>query len=275
MIRIERRIGTGRPPRGGRDGGDARGRGVRGDDARARRGGGGVREIYARRVRGRGGGGGVRAGGGLFGKGARGVLRSPAGGGGDADASGGDVDRGGGGGGEEDRGDRFEVEIGRRGGDGVGDRVWNARGRRARVRGDVRGGDGGDGDAFGVVVSVGLPCSTNVVRFGRVEKGELVVDSRTVDPAAPSIWAMTPKSTPEAPTKETQWLYCTDKGSGRAEKMPHFKWTGDLRPAMISHDERTFRGLLTVPKDVVRTDYAETSYPNLRQSLGCSKYCTS
>ena len=135
------------------------------------------------------------------------------------------------------------------------------RGEDARAYAETCAATTGDGDAFGVVVSVGLPCSTNVVRFGRVEKGELVVDSRTVDPAAPSIWAMTPKSTPEAPTKETQWLYCTDKGSGRAEKMPHFKWTGDLRPAMISHDERTFRGLLTVPKDVVRTDYAETSYP--------------
>jgi methionyl aminopeptidase len=59
---------------------------------------------------------------------------------------------------------------------------------------------------------------------------------------------MKPKSTPEAPTKETQWLYCTDRGMGRAEKMPNFKWTGDLRPAKISHDERYFRGMLAVPE---------------------------
>ena len=116
-------------------------------------------------------------------------------------------------------------------------------------------------DCFGFVVSVGLPCSTNVVRFARVRKGVLEMDERVVDPAAPSIWAMKPKSTPEAPTKETQWLYCTDRGNGRAEKMPNFKWTGDLRPAKISHDERYFRGLLPVPEDVVKTDYAETSYP--------------
>ena len=116
-------------------------------------------------------------------------------------------------------------------------------------------------EEFGVVLSVGLPCSTNVVRFAVVRGGMLEMDDRVVDPAAPSIWAMKPKSTPEAPTKETQWLYCTDRGMDRAEKMPHFKWTGDLRPAKISHDERYFRGLLAVPEDVVKTDYAETSYP--------------
>ena len=121
-------------------------------------------------------------------------------------------------------------------------------------------GDAGE-DAFGVIVSVGLACSTNVVRFGVVRKGKLEMDARVCDPAAPSIWAMKPKSTPEAPTKETQWLYCADKGSGRSETLPNFKWTGDLRPAKISHDERYFRGLLPVPADVEKTDYAETSYP--------------
>ena len=116
------------------------------------------------------------------------------------------------------------------------------RGEDARARTRRRARRRRATGTFGVVVSVGLPCSTNVVRFGRVEKGSWSWTRERWDPAAPSIWAMTPKSTPEAPTKETQWLYCTDKGSGRAEKMPHFKWTGDLRPAMISHDERTFRG---------------------------------
>jgi methionyl aminopeptidase len=118
-----------------------------------------------------------------------------------------------------------------------------------------------DEKTYGIIVSVGLPCSTNVVRYGRVVNGKLEVLERVTDPAAPSVWAMKPKSTPEAPTKETQWLYCTDRGMGRAEKMPNFKWTGDLRPAKISHDERYFRGMLAVPENVVRTDYAETSYP--------------
>ena len=130
---------------------------------------------------------------------------------------------------------------------------------RAYARACAAGED--DEDAFGVIVSVGLACSTNVVRFGVVRKGKLEMDARVCDPAAPSIWAMKPKSTPEAPTKETRWLYCADKGSGRSETLPNFKWTGDLRPAKISHDERYFRGLLPVPADVEKTDYAETSYP--------------
>ena len=87
---------------------------------------------------------------------------------------------------------------------------------RAYARACAAGED--DEDAFGVIVSVGLACSTNVVRFGVVRKGKLEMDARVCDPAAPSIWAMKPKSTPEAPTKETRWLYCADKGSGRAKR---------------------------------------------------------
>ena len=45
------------------------------------------------------------------------------------------------------------------------------RGEDARAYAETCAATTGDGDAVGVVVSVGLPCSTNVVRFGRVEKG--------------------------------------------------------------------------------------------------------
>jgi methionyl aminopeptidase len=128
------------------------------------------------------------------------------------------------------------------------------------------------GDAFSLIVSVGLPCSTNVVRIGSFSKGVVRIDERVIDPAAPSAWAMAPKSTPEAPTKDAQWLYCTNKGKGRSETMPEYSWTGDLRPAKISHTEG-FRGLLPVPEDVVRTDYAETSRPISEEQSRLQRIC--
>ncbi|CAG9462337.1 unnamed protein product [Pedinophyceae sp. YPF-701] len=50
------------------------------------------------------------------------------------------------------------------------------------------------------------------------------------------------------------WLYCTNKGAGRAKVCPDFKWTGALRPHKIGPTRE-------VPSEIVRPDYAEGGVP--------------
>ena len=59
------------------------------------------------------------------------------------------------------------------------------------------------------------------------------VDDTVVNPAAPSVWAMTPKSTPENPTKDEPRMYCLSRGRARAEKMPRSatRARSDLTPS--------------------------------------------
>jgi len=112
--------------------------------------------------------------------------------------------------------------------------------------GDDDGADGADdADAtYAVIVSVALSCGTNVVRGAsyaatRDEDAAAgfasvvaTVDPIVIDPAAPSTWAMTPKSTPESPTKDEPWMWCLARGQKRADALPPFAYK-ELKPHPI------------------------------------------
>lgn len=116
-------------------------------------------------------------------------------------------------------------------------------------------------DAYAVIVSVALACGTNVVRGATYAVSGADVVATTgewaVDPAAPSVWAMTPKHTPENPNPSEPWLWCVDRGRGRSDKMPPFNYAGKLRPAPIM-TPRNVLHLRDVPEGIVRPEYAET-----------------
>ena len=69
---------------------------------------------------------------------------------------------------------------------------------------------------------------------------------------------MTPKTTPESPSKDEPWLWCLSRGRSRAEKMPAFNYSGELRPFPIM-TPRNALNLRTVPAENIRPDYAETA----------------
>ena len=113
-------------------------------------------------------------------------------------------------------------------------------------------------EGFSALVSVALSCGTNVLRGATYKiSGEdvtCVVDDVVVNPAAPSVLAMTPKSTPEKPTKDEPWMYCLSRGRARAEKMPPFNYGGPLRPYPIMTPRNTLH-LRDLPANVPVTDY--------------------
>jgi len=120
-----------------------------------------------------------------------------------------------------------------------------------------------------LIVSVNVPCGMSVVMFGANVDGEVVVDSHAIEHAAPSIWALAPKT---ATSDDERWLYCVNKGNGRTKTLPEFAWTGNLRPGKISHSDG-FRGLRAVPDGVKRTDYAETSRPTSEETSRLQRLC--
>ena len=80
-------------------------------------------------------------------------------------------------------------------------------------------------EGFSALVSVALSCGTNVVRGARytvAAGGDVAcaVDDTVVNPAAPSVWAMTPKSTPENPTKDEPWMYCLPAAGPERRRCP-------------------------------------------------------
>ena len=120
-------------------------------------------------------------------------------------------------------------------------------------------------EGFSALVSVALSCGTNVVRGARytvAAGGDVAcaVDDTVVNPAAPSVWAMTPKSTPENPTKDEPWMYCLSRGRARAEKMPPFGYAGPLRPYPIMTPRNPLH-LRDLPPNVPVTDYYEDAEP--------------
>lgn len=129
--------------------------------------------------------------------------------------------------------------------------------------------------SYTILVSVALSCGTNVVRGASYavkpaetdEEGgssstavEASVSDIVVAPAAPSVWAMTPKHTPENPSKDEPWLWCLSRGRSRAAKEPPFAYGGDLRPYPIMTPRNPLH-LRTVPAGIPRPDYAETADP--------------
>lgn len=125
-------------------------------------------------------------------------------------------------------------------------------------------GAAADAPGYGIVVSVALACGTNVVRGASYTvAGDAVtaaVDDIVVAPAAPSVWAMSPKHTPENPNKDEPWLWCLSRGRSRSDKEPPFNYGGDLRPWPIMTPRNQLH-LRTVPPEVPRPDYAETADP--------------
>ena len=123
-------------------------------------------------------------------------------------------------------------------------------------------------EGFSALVSVALSCGTNVVRGATYkiigEDVTCVVDDVVVNPAAPSVWAMTPKSTPEKPTKDEPWMYCLSRGRARAEKMPPFNYGGPLRPYPIMTPRNTLH-LRDLPANVPVTDYHLDAEPTSEQ----------
>ena len=120
--------------------------------------------------------------------------------------------------------------------------------------------------SYAIVISVALSCGTNVVRgasYVAKDAGaavEVNVNDVVADPAAPSVWAMTPKHTPENPSKDEPWLWCLSRGRSRSEKEPPFSYGGDLRPYPIMTPRNQLH-LRTVPEGNPRPDYAETADP--------------
>ena len=51
------------------------------------------------------------------------------------------------------------------------------------------------------------------------------------------------------------WLYATQRGKARSNKMPPWNWTGDLRPYPIGPTR-------TVPDHIPRPDYGEAPLPS-------------
>ncbi|KAJ1413604.1 Creatinase/aminopeptidase-like [Sesbania bispinosa] len=52
------------------------------------------------------------------------------------------------------------------------------------------------------------------------------------------------------------WLYCVKGGQGRTPKLPHFEWTGALRPYPISSKR-------IVPAHIDRPDWADDGIPKV------------
>ena len=119
---------------------------------------------------------------------------------------------------------------------------------------------------YAVVVSIALCCGVNVVRGASYDVSEDASEVRAsvrdvvVSPAAPSVWAMTPKHTPENPSESEPWLYCLSRGRSRAKEMPAFAYGGALRPAPIMTPRNPLH-LREVPESIPRPDYAETADP--------------
>ena len=119
---------------------------------------------------------------------------------------------------------------------------------------------------YAVVVSIALCCGVNVVRGASYDVSEDASEVRAsvrdvvVSPAAPSVWAMTPKHTPENPSESEPWLYCLSRGRSRAKEMPPFAYGGALRPAPIMTPRNPLH-LREVPESIPRPDYAETADP--------------
>ena len=121
-----------------------------------------------------------------------------------------------------------------------------------------------DANKYAILVSVALGCGTNLVRGGSFD---IIDDAVTasiketvIDPAAPSVWSMKLKHSPENPNPSEPWLFCLKRGRSRSEKMPGFNYAGDLRPAPIMTPRNELH-LREVPAHIPRPDYAETADP--------------
>ena len=118
---------------------------------------------------------------------------------------------------------------------------------------------------YAVVVSIALCCGVNVVRGASYDVSEDASEVRAsvrdvvVSPAAPSVWAMTPKHTPENPSESEPWLYCLSRGGRGRRRCRRSRTAAPLRPAPIMTPRNPLH--LARSPSPSRPDHAETADP--------------